>query len=47
MRALALISQGTADNPASGTVPSPYTSPANTGGDSNAVPTGPYVRSGD
>ena len=44
--ALALIAQGTADNPGSGTVTSPYSSPAILAGDATAVPTGPYVRSG-
>ncbi len=45
--ALALISAATEDNPAQGTVPSPHTGPALAGGDSSALPTGPYVRSGN
>ena len=44
--ALALIAQGTADSPATGDISSPYTSPALAGGDTTALPTGPYVRSG-
>tara|TARA_B100001248_G_scaffold115151_1_gene86191 strand:- start:1280 stop:4441 length:3162 start_codon:yes stop_codon:yes gene_type:complete len=44
--ALTLIATGTAENPASGTVTSPYSSPAILGGDASAVPTGPYVRAG-
>jgi len=44
--ALALIAQGTEDNPASGTVPSPHTGPALAGGDTSALPTGTYRRSG-
>ena len=44
--ALALISQGTADNPAEGTVPSPHSGRKILEGNSSAVPTGPYVRSG-
>ena len=44
--ALTLIAQGTADSPATGDVSSPYTGPALAGGDSTALPTGPYVRAG-
>ena len=44
--ALAIIAQGTADSPGSGTVTNPYSSPAILAGDASAVPTGPYVRSG-
>jgi hypothetical protein len=44
--ALTLISQGTEDSPAQGTVPSPYTGRKILEGDSSAVPTGPYSRSG-
>ena len=44
--ALAIIAQGTAESPGSGTVTSPYSSPAILAGDADAVPTGPYVRSG-
>ena len=44
--ALTLISQGTADSPAEGIVPSPYTGRKILEGDSSAVPTGPYKRSG-
>ena len=45
--ALALIATGTEDNPATGNVTNPYTSPAKLGGDTDAIQTGPYVRSGD
>ena len=41
--ALALIAQGTADSPATGDISSPYTSPALAGGDTTALPTGPYI----
>ena len=45
--ALALIATGTEDNPASGILDSPYTGVAQLAGDADAVPAGPYVRSGD
>ncbi len=44
--ALALIATGTEQSPAQGDITSPYTGPALAGGDTSALPTGPYVRSG-
>ena len=44
--ALTLIATGTEQSPAQGDITSPYTGPALAGGDTSALPTGPYVRSG-
>ncbi len=45
--ALALIATGTENSPATGTLSNnPYSSPALAGGDTSALPTGPYVRAG-